>query len=140
MNRLVVAAVSVVFVNVAAVPAGSSLFLGKSAEAWRKDLSDADASVRRSAAFALGRMGEEARGAVPHLVRRLQEDTDAGVRDMAASAIGDIARSIKYSNATLWERSGGMLVQITSGVPKKARHYGQAAAMLMVSPSGKEKT
>ena len=73
MNRLLVAAVSVVLVNVSVAPAGSSLFLGKSADAWRKELNNPEASVRRSAAFALGRMGDEARGAVSQLVRRLQE-------------------------------------------------------------------
>jgi HEAT repeat protein len=74
-------------------------------------------------------MGEEARGAVSHLVRRLQEDTDAGVRDMAASAIGDIARSAKYSNATLWERSGGMLVQLLKDDPSERVRRSAAYAL-----------
>jgi HEAT repeat protein len=134
MNRLLVAAVGVVLVSASTVPAGSSLFLGKSVEAWRKTLSDPNASVRRSAAFALGRMGEEARGAVSQLVRLLQEDADAGVRDMAASALGDIARDLKGSNATLWERSGGMLMQLLKADPSERVRRSAAYALGAFGP------
>lgn len=109
MNRLLLAAGCLLIVG---LPACASVFLGKSLETWRRDLSNRDAAVRRSAAFALGRMGEEASSAVPQLVRRMLEDKDAGVRDMAASAIGDIARALKSNNDGAWEKSGGTLVKL----------------------------
>ncbi len=58
--------------------------------------------LRRSAAFALGRIGDDALPAVPALIRRLRDDSDAGVRDMAASAIGDIARASKGGAREMW--------------------------------------
>jgi HEAT repeat protein len=87
-------------------------FLGKSVEQWQRELSDPDAKVRRSAAFALGRIGEDARIAGSDLVKRLRRDSEAGVRDMAASAIGDIARSLKGGSRSLWQESGGTLVEV----------------------------
>lgn len=109
MNRLLLAAGCLLIVG---LPACAAEFLGKSLETWRRDLSSRDAAVRRSAAFALGRMGEEASSAVQQLVRRMLEDKDAGVRDMAASAIGDIARALKSNNDGAWEKSGGTLVKL----------------------------
>lgn len=117
MNRLLIAAASLYLLNVSPIHAGTPLFLGKSVDAWRKELNNADAAVRRSAAFALGRMGDEARGAVSQLVRRLQEDADAGVRDMAASAIGDIARALQDNNAAIWQKCGGTLVRLLKDDP-----------------------
>jgi HEAT repeat protein len=112
MNRPLVSAALFLVVNVSSTHAGALEFLGKSVDTWKKELNNRDASVRRSAAFALGRMGEGGRGGVSQLVRRLQEDNDSGVRDMAASAIGDIARALKGANDDVWEKSGGMLVKI----------------------------
>jgi HEAT repeat protein len=109
MNRIFVAASCLIVLNVSTVQARALVFLGKSVEAWRKELSNRQASVRRSAAFALGRMGADAREAVSDLVRRLRDDDDK-VRDMAASAIGDIARSLKGNNEEVWNKSSGTLV------------------------------
>ena len=77
-------------------------FLGKSLEGWRKDLRDPQAKVRRSAAFALGRFGLSARHSVPDLRRLLREDSSAEVRDMAAVAIGDIAKAAGDGDPRLW--------------------------------------
>jgi HEAT repeat protein len=129
MNRLLVAAACLIVLNVSASQAGSSQFLGKSVDAWQRELSHRDASVRRSAAFALGRMGEEARGAVSQLVRRLQQDSDAGVRDMAASAIGDIARALKDNNSAVWRKSGGILVQLLKDDPSERVRRSAAYAL-----------
>ncbi len=134
MNRLLVAAGYFIVINVSTVHAGTSLFLGKTVDSWRKELNNPDASVRRSAAFALGRMGEEARGAVSQLVQRLQEDADAGVRDMAASAIGDIARDLKHNNATLWQKSGGLLVQLVRDDPSERVRRSAAYALGVFGP------
>ncbi|HWG45732.1 MAG TPA: HEAT repeat domain-containing protein [Gemmataceae bacterium] len=86
------------------------IFLGKSLDRWQRGLNDRDAKVRRSAAFALGRMGEDAQTAVPLLATRLLKDDNAGVRDMSASAIGDIVKALKGS-PTLWDKAGGALVK-----------------------------
>jgi HEAT repeat protein len=112
MIRLLLVFECLVALNLSAVHARSLSFLGKSVDDWRNALNSREASLRRSAAFALGRMGEDAREAVPDLVRRLHDDSDEKVRDMAASAIGDIARALKDGNAEAWQQSGGMLVQI----------------------------
>ena len=77
---------------------------------WRTELSDPDAKVRRSAAFALGRIGDDALSAAPELVKRLRQDDEAGVRDTAAAAIGDIAKALKGNGRNLWTESGGTLL------------------------------
>ncbi len=129
MNRLLIAAGCFVVLNVSSVHAGTSRFLGKTVDGWRKELSNSDASVRRSAAFALGRMGEEGRSAVSQLVKRLQEDTDAGVRDMAASAIGDIARALNDNNAAEWKKCGGILVKLLTEDPSERVRRSAAYAL-----------
>lgn len=121
MNRILLAVGCLAVLNVSVVRAGALEFLGKSVESWQKELTHRDASVRRSAAFALGRMGEGSRGAVSQLVRRLLEDKDAGVRDMAASAIGDIARALRGNSEEAWTKSGGTLVQALSDPSEQVR-------------------
>jgi HEAT repeat protein len=56
-----------------------------------------DAAVRRQAAEKLGTMGREARPAIPALVDRLQ-DPDKAVRNAAADALKNIARSFETQN------------------------------------------
>jgi HEAT repeat protein len=51
-----------------------------------KALKDPDSGVRRNAAEALGRVGPEARPAVPLLVQALK-DEDSDVQDAAAEAL-----------------------------------------------------
>jgi len=113
MNRLSLTLVACLFgLSLTATTQGRApVFLGKSLDRWQKALSDPDAKVRRSAAFALGRMGEDARTAVPLLATRLREDDNASVRDMAASAMGDIAKAIKGGDRTVWSDAGGTLVK-----------------------------
>jgi HEAT repeat protein len=84
-------------------------FLGKSVDRWQGELNDADAKVRRSAAFALGRMGANGSVAAPELARRLREDKDAGVRDMAAAALGDIVK-VAEGGRRLWDDAGAALI------------------------------
>jgi HEAT repeat protein len=52
-------------------------------------LKNSDANVRSNAAFALGRIGAEAKTALPQLVPLLK-DSDADVRSNAAEALGRI--------------------------------------------------
>jgi HEAT repeat protein len=79
-------------------PARGQTFLGKSQAQWEKDL-DPGKSVkqRRSAAFALGKMGKKAVTALGKLGERL-DDQDAGVREAAAFAIGEICAQAKVFN------------------------------------------
>jgi HEAT repeat protein len=86
-------------------------FLGRSLLAWMEDLRKPDARVRRSAAFALGRLGDDAYIAAGELARRAVDDRDAGVREMSASAVGDIAVDFKGNLETLWEKVGADLVK-----------------------------
>ena len=67
------------------------------ASSWRtrdvprliEQLSNDDASVRGSAAMAMGRIGADAKDAVPALISALQDEDDE-VRSSAAAALGDI--------------------------------------------------
>jgi HEAT repeat protein len=68
-------------------------FLGKRLEKWREDLTDKDAKVRRGAVFALGKFPDSANRVVPLLLQRISEDNDPGVRDAAATALGDLMRA-----------------------------------------------
>jgi HEAT repeat protein len=83
-------------------------FLGRQASAWARDLSDVKPDVRRSAAFALGRIGGGALAAAPELTKCLQ-DADAGVRAAAARAVGDIVVSLQGGGAGLREAAGTAL-------------------------------
>jgi HEAT repeat protein len=64
-------------------------FLNKSLGQWTKELSHGTGPERRSAAFALGKLGADAAAAVPRLVLAL-DDADPTVVDAAAFALGEI--------------------------------------------------
>src|SRR5437870_4709253 len=65
-------------------------FLGKNAQQWQAELAAGkSAAERRSAAFALGKIGKGAREALGNLTARL-DDLDADVREATAFAIGEI--------------------------------------------------
>jgi HEAT repeat protein len=66
-------------------------FLGKSATQWHKELTSPDAAARANAAFALSKISAAAE-ALPALVKLLQEDKNAAVREAAALAIGRLAK------------------------------------------------
>jgi HEAT repeat protein len=112
--------------GVPAVQTSRADFLGKSVEDWQKELSAPDAKVRRSAAFALGRLGMEARSSVPILVRRLREDEEARVRDMVASALGDIIKALNGDAEDVWKKAAGTLVDVLKN--DKNAHVRRAAA------------
>src|SRR3954468_9580016 len=77
-------------------------FLNKSLPNWLRELDAPQPEVRRSAAFALGKMGGQAYVAVPPLVHRLRSDRDAGVREAAAAALGDIVVDSGGALRGLW--------------------------------------
>jgi HEAT repeat protein len=124
----------VLALQVTAARAQPLVFLGKSADAWRSELKRPDASTRRSAAFALGRLGWQAREAVPDLVRSMRDDDDK-VRDMAVSAVGDIARALKDDNAEVWKQSAGMLVKVLKEDPSERARRSAAYALGTFGPS-----
>jgi HEAT repeat protein len=96
----------------ACVPAAARAqqFLGKPMPEWRANLAaDKTPAERRSAAFALGKIGEPAKEALGDLAARLG-DPDAGVREAAAFAIGEICAAGRVWHAdalkALCERLG----------------------------------
>jgi HEAT repeat protein len=82
-------------------------FLGKKSADWLKDLRNPQGEVRRGAAFALGKCA--AADAVLPLVRALS-DENAGVRDAAAYALGEIVAERKA--VTLWSEVGEPLRKV----------------------------
>jgi HEAT repeat protein len=84
-------------------------FLGKRLQEWMAGLDNSDAAVRRSAAFALGKMGADGYLAVSRLARRLGSDKDAGVREAAAAALGDVAAALRGGGRGLWDDAGPAL-------------------------------
>jgi HEAT repeat protein len=114
MRRLLLVGV-VALLAAAPAPCQGLHFLGKPAAQWARELSDPAPAVRRSAAFALGRLGAASAGSVSDLVARLREDADPGVREAAAAAVGDVVKSLKGGNAPLWAEAGPVLRQALSG-------------------------
>jgi HEAT repeat protein len=66
-------------------------FLGKNAQTWLGELEKDNATARRGAAFALGKL--EAGSALSALENHLLTDKDVWVREAAAFALGEIGRS-----------------------------------------------
>jgi HEAT repeat protein len=67
-------------------------YLGKGPAAWAEDLSSKDPAARRSAVFALGKLGTSAAPWLPRLLKVLREDQSAEVRETAAFALGEIGK------------------------------------------------
>jgi HEAT repeat protein len=86
-------------------------FLGKPEPQWSEELKPSHpAPVRRSAAFALGKLGGQAFDSIPRLVKAL-DDPDPTVRDASAYALGEICAALaENSNAvSQWEKTGSAL-------------------------------
>jgi HEAT repeat protein len=98
------------FVRPGGASAQEARFLGKSLSKWIEQLEKSPkAGQRRSAAFALGRLGDDAALAIPELARRVRLDKEASVRDMAATALGEIVLDYQGEPFTLWGRIGTTL-------------------------------
>jgi HEAT repeat protein len=81
------------------LPAAGQKFLGKPMAQWVADLAPAKTPMeRRSAAFALGKLGKDAVPALGELSSRLG-DPDPAVREAAAYAIGEICVAAKVRHA-----------------------------------------
>src|SRR5947209_17344865 len=93
---LAVLAAAVLFAGQSqAAHAQPASFLNKSGLHWKNKLRDPSPKVRRSAAFALGRLGNAGYLYVGELAARLRTEKDAGVKDMIAMAIGEIVLDFK---------------------------------------------
>jgi HEAT repeat protein len=103
MQRLIVGAIAcgVALGLAPGVRGQGRTFLGEPVSRWKADLGHKDPAVRRSAAFALGQLGGQSLEAVSTLLRIMQHDDNPGVREMAASAIGDINASFRLSRQVL---------------------------------------
>lgn len=106
MKKLLLAALTAVLLP-ATAPAQS--FLGKPSSAWIAQLSGGTPASRRSAAFALGKIGST--NAVPKLAATLQDD-DPGVRDAAALALGEIAAISEQNGQVVWNGTGEKLLRL----------------------------
>jgi len=90
--------------------AAGSDFLGRTLNEWLDDLDRGKTpKARRAAAFALGRMGSLGGRAVPGLAKRVRDDEEAGVRDMAAQALGEIVLASTSPATRAWEDAGPIL-------------------------------
>ncbi len=104
MRRLLFTAACGAALAPAAAGQGPS-FLRRPAAAWARELTDGRPAVRRSACFALGRIGAGALPETPELARRLR-DTDAGVRAMSAEALGDVVGGLSGGGLSVWVEAG----------------------------------
>jgi HEAT repeat protein len=111
----------VVFCALAAGPARCQSFLGKRLPEWLSGLDNRDAAVRRSSAFALGKMGADGYRAVPGLVKRLGQDQDAGVREAAAAALGDVAAATRGGGRALYGDAGAALEKALSDADPRVK-------------------
>jgi HEAT repeat protein len=92
-------------------------FLGKPLESWTQELNASQpAPVRRSAAFALGKLGGQAFPTIPRLVKAI-EDQDPTVRDAAAYALGEIALALGENATSQWDRTGRTLTTALANDP-----------------------
>ncbi len=78
---------------------GPKTYLGKPAPDWAAKLTDSDIPTRRSAAFALGKLGYFAQPFIPNLLQTFQNDADPTVKDAAAFAIGEICKTADAGNS-----------------------------------------
>jgi HEAT repeat protein len=92
-------------------------FLNRSLPDWLRELNAPQPEVRRSAAFALGKMGGQAYVAVRPLVSRIRTDRDAGVRETAAAAVGDIVVDSGGVLRGLWTEAGPALEEALKSDP-----------------------
>jgi HEAT repeat protein len=125
------------FVLLLPAPAPSADFLGKSVAVWARALDSNKAEVRRSAAFALGKIGAGADSELPKLAALVQSDRDAGVREAAAAAIGDVVMATKGSAGARWSATWPALrTALADGSPRIKRSA--AYAIGAFGPDAKE--
>ena len=80
--------------------------LGKSAAEWAKNLSADTPDLRRGAAFALGKFSAGAESKLPQLLALVRDDRDAGVREAAAVAVGDVIVALRANRVPVRDHWG----------------------------------
>ncbi len=85
-----------------AVRAPAAELVGMWSCVWGSDLDSAKQEVRRIAALALGNMGIGDEKNLQKLADLLRSDRDAGVRDAAAAALGDVILATRGASAAYW--------------------------------------
>jgi HEAT repeat protein len=109
-------------------------FLGKPLGRWVKELRDPRPVVRRSAAFALGRMGLDAFPAAPELAGCLRDEPDAAVRATAAASVGDLALALEGGGQGLWAEAGPALKKLVADDPDRRARRAAAYALGAFGP------
>jgi HEAT repeat protein len=121
-SRMVVLLACAVLLRPVAAPAQETDFLGKTPDAWAQQLDAGEPKLRRSAAFALGRIGGFAEPHLPKLLTLAQSDQAPAVREMAAMALGDIVLDLKEKGAEHWANCGPQLEkQLSTETDARAR-------------------
>jgi HEAT repeat protein len=85
----------------AAAPARAqeaTTYLGKERDYWGKELSSDSPMKRRAGAFALGKIGIKGGVYLKQLIKLLDADVDASVREASARAIGEICKPFGPKN------------------------------------------
>jgi HEAT repeat protein len=90
MLRFLPALTAAVLVLALADDASAQAFLKKNAKEWAAQLQNEKPAARRSAAFALGKLGQYAAVGLPDLQALYPKEQDASVREAIVTAIGSI--------------------------------------------------
>ena len=75
-------------------------FLGKPVERWKDDLHQSEPALRRSAAFALGKLGGQAFPTISQLAKAIDEDEDPTVRDAATLKLQPLSENATSQGST----------------------------------------
>src|SRR4051794_29810686 len=92
-------------------------FLGKTRTAWLKDLASGKSEAQRSAAFALGKLGDGSDETLTALTAALGNPSPA-VRDAAAFALGELASRFQKA---VWQKAGDDLRALLRDNDKRVR-------------------
>lgn len=74
---------------------GRTLFEGRSANEWSKDLTHADHDPRLRAVIALGKLSEDSKHTISQLAQMLHDDVEPDIRAAAANSLGKMAPDSK---------------------------------------------
>jgi HEAT repeat protein len=125
-----------VFALLGAPAAAQGTFLGKPLAKWLGELKDKDPQVRRGAAFALGKFPDHAIRVSQPLLDRIAEDDDAGVRDAAATALGDMTQRNELAVLGIWSKAKPVLRQALAKETDERVLRGVLYAIGSFGPSG----
>lgn len=111
----------------AAPAARGQKFLDRSMNDWMNDLKQGAPEARRSAAFALGKLGEGAPEFVIDALTHSLRDKDAVVRDFAASSLGDVLTALGDQARPYWDKVGPVLQEALKDEAPRVRRSAAVA-------------